>query len=101
MLCKAVSNVTSIVVNEKSDDLVTSIFMDELGECEVTFQTPGLDGEYYASFTFLTDNEEVSYEADAFIYSENGIDVFSTSSINDAKGKYYWNRRSSKPLLFF
>ena len=83
------TNVTSIVVNEKSDDLVTSIFMDELGECEVTFQTPGLDGEYYASFTFLTDNEEVSYEADAFIYSENGIDVFSTSSINDAKGKYY------------
>lgn len=94
------NNVSTFNVINKSSNLNVSCSTNNLGEGIISFQTPNLDGEYYASFN-LPSNEGVNMIANAYIYSENGVDSFSNSSIEDAKMKYFLEYVATEEDLVF
>ena len=92
-------NATSLSIIDKSDNLNVSLSINNnTNEGEILFQTPGIDGEYYASFNISNDNHNPSI-GNAYIYSHNGIDVISSSSIEDAKSQYYLENVASEEDL--
>ena len=80
---------TSLSIIDKSENLSVSVNINNnTNEGEISFQTPGINGEYYASFN-ISNNNHNPLIGNAYIYSHNGIDVISSSSIEDAKSQYY------------
>ena len=88
-------DVDDLYISNKSANLYASISNNLDGTFSASFVTPGIEGDYYATFDSHTSPSEGEGISSIFIHSDGIYDSISTASFDDARSKYYINHVAS------
>ena len=92
-------NVEDLYISNKSLDLYTSISDNLDGTFSISCVTPGIEGDYFATFDSYNYPSTGEGAANIFIHSDGLNDSVSTASADDARSKYYFNHVASEEDL--